>query len=66
VTYGNSLLAPATCKTAVPTVPRYALLTLSGRRVRVRVLDYRGSLFRVLDGSDTVRFVSRDRLTFLP
>jgi hypothetical protein len=50
----------------VPTVPRYALLTLSGRRVRVRILDYWGSLFRVLDRSDTVRFVSRDRLMFLP
>lgn len=50
----------------MPTVPRYALITLSGRRVRVRILDYRRGLFRVLDPGDAVRFVSRDRLTFLP
>ena len=48
------------------TFPTHAVLFQNGRRYKVRVLDYRNGLFRVLDGSDTVRFASRDRLTFLP
>lgn len=34
---------------------------------RVRVLNYvRSGVWRVLDNSDTVKFIHRDRLTFLP
>lgn len=47
-------------------IPAYAILSQNGRRYKVRVLDYRNNLFRVLDASDTVRFAPRERLTFLP
>lgn len=48
------------------TLPAYAILSQNGRRYKVRVLDYRRGLFRVLDATDTVRFAPRERLTFLP
>ena len=48
------------------TIPTHAVLSQNGRRYKVRVLDYRNGLFRVLDASDTVRFAPRGRLTFLP
>lgn len=43
-------------------IPRYARLPGIGR---VRVLEYVGDgRFRVLDSTDSVRLVHRDRLTF--
>jgi hypothetical protein len=43
---------------------RYVLVPNIGR---CRVLGYEGSdLWRVLDPSDVVRFVSTSRITFLP
>lgn len=51
-------------------LPTHAVLSQNGRRYKVRVLDYRRGLFRVLardpQGRDTVRFAPRERLTFLP
>lgn len=45
-------------------IPRYAVLGALGT---VRIMRYAGhGYFYVLDRSDNVRYVHRDRLTFLP
>jgi len=45
--------------------PRYALFTSFGKKKKVRILYYEDGKFRILEGDDTQRSVTRDQLIFL-